>query len=561
MLGSESSKFLPPFNKNQHISSSLAPFKSSLNKNPSYFSLVRSPDVIQEKKKLKEENWKLKQVLHSLNEEILKLKQKNSQKVEPKVPEGGQFLNQSRYIDVLQDSLRALRNDLAKKKQENVELRKKLHNRDLPEGPKVKSSRGSFHSNDSGQVQDKEAQEKVINELSRTVNYLKSELKILQEEKNLVESAALKHQEQYEELKLLFDKRNELEIVRVDDVGVKVENIVLNIPRRMSSSVSLMVETDKVLKRENLKNEKANVDRFFRNFFSELDAANIELEQIIRYIQKSQKNMGIELFVEVLNYYRIRVNPIEIGESLNYLSDGSNLEKQEFISLLEKYQNEFDSSKSSDISSGSDIPSIPKITISKHIESGVSTIFDNISLQIREIGLDKHSIIKSCQDHLPQNVNFSGLLNFLMDHAYFIQDPSDKTFVTVNFMEGFELKSKNEIIQKCVEGFFKYPDEFETNYEITKDILGRISDKKQEVLTKCKEIDSLQLGTLSWEVLFEILNDKKLVNSGEIMDFKYHCFFLGKNLKKIPYKELFEDESVEVPKIKAFVRLKSNQKD
>ena len=564
MQGSESTNIFPPFYKNLHVSSSIAPFKSSLNKNPSYFSLVRSPDVIQEKKKLKEENWKLKQLLHSLNDEILKLKQKASQKSEPKVSimDGGQFLNQSRYIDVLQDSLRSLRSELAKKKQENIELRKRLHNRDPPKGPKIRSSRGSIHSMESIQVQDKEVQEKVAIELNKTINCLKIELKMLQDDKNFTDLMLLNQEKKYEELKLQFEKKTKLEIVKLDQISVETEKIVINLPRRLSSSVSLMVDSQRVLKRENLKNEKANVDRFFRNFFSELDIANIELDHVIKYIERSQREMSTELFVEVLNFYRIRVNPAEIEESFNYISEGMKLEKREFISILEKYQNDFDSSKSSDISSGSDEPILPKITISKHVESGVSTIFDNISLHIRESGIDKHAIIKSCQDHLPDAVNFSSLLSFFTDNGYFIKDPSDKTFVTVNFMEGFELKSKSEIIQKCLEGFFKFPENFEEDFVKIDRIFGTISEKREEILVKCKEYDALQIGTLSWEVLFEILSKLEVLSADDVVNFKFHCFFIGKNLKKIPYLVLLDDGTVkEVPKIKAFVRLKSSQRD
>ena len=566
MQGSESTNIFPPFYKNLHVSSSIAPFKSSLNKNPSYFSLVRSPDVIQEKKKLKEENWKLKQLLHSLNDEVLKLKQKASQKFEPKVNivDGGQFLNQSRYIDVLQDSLRALRSELAKKKQENIDLRKRLHNRDPPEASKIRSSRGSFHSMDSIQVQDKdkEVHEKVVGDLNETIGCLKTELKLLQDEKIMADSILFDKQRQYEELKLQFEKKTKLEIVKLDQLSVEAEKIVLNLPRRLSSTVSLVVDSQRVLKRENLKNEKANVDRFFRNFFSEVDAANIELEHVINYIERSQREMGPELFVEVLNFYRIRVNPVEIEESFNFICDGTKLEKREFISILEQYQNEFDSSKSSDISSGSETPTMPKITISKQLESGVSTIFDNISLHIRESGLDKHAIIKSCQDNLPDAINFSTLLSFFNDYGYFIKDPSDKTFIAVNFMEGFELKSKNDIIQKCLEGFFKFPENFEEDFVKINQIFERISEKKEDVLVRCKEYDALRIGTLSWEVLFEIFDKLEILTAGDIVDFKFHCYFVGKNLKKIPYLVLLDDGTQkEVPKIKAFVRLKSSQRD
>ena len=41
------------------IATSIIPFKSSINKNPSFFTMTRSPELLTENKKLKEENNKL----------------------------------------------------------------------------------------------------------------------------------------------------------------------------------------------------------------------------------------------------------------------------------------------------------------------------------------------------------------------------------------------------------------------------------------------------------------------------------------------------------------------
>ena len=56
MQNFESTLGLPILGKNVQIGPSIAPFKSSVAKNPSYFSLNRSQYNLIEKAKLKEEN-------------------------------------------------------------------------------------------------------------------------------------------------------------------------------------------------------------------------------------------------------------------------------------------------------------------------------------------------------------------------------------------------------------------------------------------------------------------------------------------------------------------------
>jgi hypothetical protein len=454
-----------------------------------------------------------------------------------------------------------LRSELNKKKQENLELKKKLAKDEKPaDAIKVKSSRGSFHSNDS---QNEQGQEKLVNELTRNVTYLQSEVRIMQEDR----AAALsKVSELREKLQDINSRKVELSIQKMEGLSVETEKIILKLPKRLNSSLNLRLDGDRVLKRENLKSDQANVNRFFRNFFMELSNNNLELKSVINYINRSVQDLSLDLFIETLNYYRIRVNPVEIEETFNFIKDGKNLTKDEFIAILKNYGYEYDSSKSSDISSGSESPAAVKITITKHVESGVSTVFDNISLHLREIAISKEDIVKKCEDGLNLSVNFSGLLAFFQEHDFLITDPNDRTFVTVNFMEGFELKSRKEITEKCLEGFFKFPDDFEMNLENVERILQEISEVKDEFLLKCREYDTLSVETLSWEVLHELLKNMNLVTEKDVIDLKFHCYFLNKNLKKIPYSALVSETSLKVevpevkPQIKTFFRMKTVNK-
>lgn len=316
---------------------------------------------------------------------------------------------------------------------------------------------------------------------------------------------------------------------------------MLQLPKLFNSSLKIRNEGDRVLKRENLKNDEANVNRFFRNFFQELSYNDLELEDLINFINRSPRIMDLELFVEVLNCYKIGLNPVEIEEAFLFICGGNQISKEDFIETLISYSDDLDSSISSDISSGCATPTMMKIKITKQVESGVSTVFDNISLRLKEQGITKEEVIKKCEENLNLSTNFSSLLNFFNENETLITDPNDRTFVSLNFMEGFELKSRKEIIQKCLENFFKFPSDFTMNSIKIDSILSTLQSKSPEFIEKCKEYDNLQLEYLSWEVLYEVLLKLDSIPKTSIIDFKHYCFLLNKNLKQIPYLKLSQE--------------------
>jgi hypothetical protein len=104
------------------------------------------------------------------------------------------------------------------------------------------------------------------------------------------------------------------------------------------------------------------------------------------------------------------------------------------------------------------------------------------------------------------------------------------------------------------------------NLENVERILQEISEVKDEFLLKCREYDTLSVETLSWEVLHELLKNMNLVTEKDVIDLKFHCYFLNKNLKKIPYSALVSETSLKVevpevkPQIKTFFRMKTVNK-
>ncbi|OMJ73631.1 hypothetical protein SteCoe_27648 [Stentor coeruleus] len=568
MLGSESNQGLPPFAKNIVSTSTLAPFKSSLAKNPRYFSLARSPELIQEKKILKEENWKLKQMLHTLNEENLKLKQKLSQKSEANrqfLNEGIQILNQNRYIEVLQESLRSLRTELGKKKQENIDLRKKLYkykDDKVLEGQKLVSSRNSVGSTENFEHEHfKDQQELMILELNKTISYLKTEIKTLQVENQALEESREKNKETVQKLEGFLHRGRNLSLITLHTLSITGDS------PQMPDSAGIIGRTDSIskldverlLKRENLKNDEANMLRFLRNFYAQIEKSQLRLFNVIDYIRFSDKDMSIELFCEVINHYKLKLPVNEIEESYLTMNKDQFLDKDEFIKALIRYQDELDSSKSSDISSGSS----REITTRKRVFNSVNTIFDNISLGIKDHGLSKELITATCLQRLPSEVTLPILTKFFYDFATFITDPSDKTCVAVNLLEGFEMKLKEEIIEKMVQSFFKYETIAALDSKTTERIMEKINEKEVDILKRFREIDAIESNSLSWECIIEVLLDFEVLENDDIEGFKIYCYYLGHSLKKIPFNKLFvrEEEISPKPTMKAFVRKRTSLKN
>ncbi|OMJ92494.1 hypothetical protein SteCoe_4732 [Stentor coeruleus] len=570
MLGSESNKGLPPFAKNIISTSTLAPFKSSLAKNPRYFSLARSPEVVQEKKILKDENWKLKQMLHTLNEENLKLKQKLSQKSEANrqfLNEGIQILNQNRYIEVLQESLKSLRTELGKKKQENIDLRKKLYkykDDKVFEDQKLSSSRNNVDSTEKFDLErstDKEQQ--AILELNKAIACLKTEIKTLQEENQTLEESRERNKETVQKLEGLLHRGRNLSVTTFHTLSVIGDS------PQMPDSAGILgrteniskIDAERLLKRENLKNDQANMLRFLRNFYAQIEKSHLRLFNIIDYLRFSDKDMSIELFCEVIKHYKLKLPVNEIEESYLTMNKDKFLDKDAFIKTLVHYQDELDSSKSSDISSGSSISG--EIPTRKRVFNSVNTIFDNISLGIKDHGLSKELITTTCIQKLPSEVTLPILTKFFYDFATFITDPSDKTCVAVNLLEGFEMKLKEEIIEKMVQSFFKYETISSLDSKATERIMGKIKEKEEGILKRFREFDSIESNSLSWECIIEVLLDFEVLENEDIEGFKVYCYYLGHSLKNIPFNKLCVggEETNTKPTMKVFARKRTSLKN
>ena len=564
MQGSDPSIKLAILNSSLKIETSMAPFKSSVNRNPSYFSFNRSPDLISENKKLKEENWKLKQQLNVKSEELSKLKSKlkhsSNQSLFFKTGEI-QSQNKKKYFGMLQDSIRSLRNELKISKQEILDLRKKLYtqqNEKISDSKKNLQSLVNSFPDDFNLISNtKGSGEKGEADLRKTLNYMNSEIKILQDEKIELENELGK----YKEIVEGWSKKS----VRAEDevVGKDEEQSEIKESKEKRKVKVFSQDWDRILKRDNIKGNDSVLFRFFKNFLVLCARAKISNDSVVEYLLNNPDEVvSEEFFLLLLKNFQIKMPEIEVKSVFDIVKAQGKSEKSKFLRFFQGFLEKMDSNRSSDISSDSSRAISPYSSLKKFQEISVNTTFDNIAIQVRDFGLTKSNFSNTFKSNLPQFVNFSTFLEFLHKFGSFVTDPADKTLIVVNFMEGFEYKSKEELLQRSLKCFFKYSDGFEANPECAEQVISRLREKSSFFLKKFQDFDAYEAETLAWESVNSILTEEKALLPSETEDFKLFCYSFSRNLKKIPYKLLFSlsnsTTSNKLPQIRAFIRSKTH---
>ena len=535
--------------KNLPVSSSLAAFKSSLNKNPTYFSIGKSPEILNENKKLKEENWKLRQQVASLSEEVLKLKTRISHKYDPGkilMSEGVQIINQNKYIEVLQDSLRNLRNELKKSKKEIVELRKRINSSqevlDMQSLIQTKKKLNLTNYENKGLLSElAEKSTGEMNELNRTITYLRSEIKILQEEKTNVESelAEYKGADQYRESRKLRENRKKDFLHISFQESFSLPYSIPDLEFTTKSSDHLFVP-EKLLKRPGARDPESLKSRFLKSLFTELSHSQVPHELLFSSIS-SLPELSLPSFMQVLTSLSIKLHESEIQEFFSQFSSQSNqpkLSPSSFLEILQSYLIEIDSSRSSDISSRCSSPGLDAKSKRMLKVSMIGTIFDNIALNVRDLEITREDFKKFAEEQLPSQINFRELMNFFNKKVEFIQDPNDATIIVVNFLEGYEVKTREEIVQRSVQEFFKFHDEVKIDFEVIVRIADRMKKKENGLIEKMQAIDYYKTEIMSWEVVCQFLIVEECIFEEEFHDFELYCYLMEKSLKKIPYKQL-----------------------
>jgi hypothetical protein len=168
----------------------------------------------------------------------------------------------------------------------------------------------------------------------------------------------------------------------------------------------------------------------------------------------------------------------------------------------------------------------------------IGTVFDNIALNVRDLEITKEDFIKFADEQLPSQVNFRELMNFFNKKVEFIQDPNDATIIVVNFLEGYEVKTREEIVERSIQEFFKFHDEFKIDFEVIGRIADRMKKNESSLIEKMQAIDYYKLEVMSWETVCQFLIVEECILEEEFHDFELYCYLMVKSLKKIPYKQL-----------------------
>lgn len=562
MQSSESNQGLPSIGKIFPLVTSIAPFKPSLAKNPSYFNLIRSSDHLEEKKKLKEENWKLKQTLHSLNDENLKLKQKLSQKSDPKksiLNEGIQILDHSKYVDSLQSSLKTLNDELKKKKLENIELKKKLYRAKEGKGFSSRNSAGFIEKNDinpNHETQETGTQYSDKFGISPYRNELEF-IKALENENLLLKSCVHEYEKKIQEVRL-DTKTKELSVSYMPSINIINNKIPASpVKLKLFDEITGISDPDRMLKREDLKKEKSNLLRFFRTLFNKMKSSNIEVSDIISAIKsKNPDDFSLEVFCDLLESFELKLPGNEVQESYQIIYKNSSKDPNEFIKVLESYSEEFDSSKSSDISSGSrsseNIPLMP-------IDTELQILLDKIAFSLIELGVSKTHFMALCEEKMPEIVNLASLINFFNEFAHFSIKQDEKIMLARTFMDRCEERHRSDLIEFMVLDLYRPEFNGDLKNFNVQDDFGDIIQRKNEILEKMSQIDKNNTGILSWDKIITILRQNKFINKSQTKKFKFYCYSKSHSLKSIPYTLLFSEtlQETESPKMKVLIRKKT----
>lgn len=483
----------------------------------------------------------------ALNEEVLKLKTRISHKYDPGkilMSEGVQIINQNKYIEVLQDSLRNLRNELKKSKKEIVELRKRINSNqealDMQSLIQTKKKLNLTNYENKGLIKEMAEKSPVeMNELNRTITYLKSEIKILQEEKMNVESelAEFKGADQYRESRKFRENRKKslLHISYQDSLSLPYLNPSQQVTTKSSDRLQL---PEKLLKRPEARDPESLKTRFLKSLFTELSRCQVPHEELFSKVSTFSESLTSSSFSQILSSLSLKLNQSQIQDFISYLSSQNKLNSSSLLQILQSYLIEIDSSRSSDISSRCSSPGLD-VTSKRMLKvSMIGTVFDNIALNVRDLEITKEDFIKFADEQLPSQVNFRELMNFFNKKVEFIQDPNDATIIVVNFLEGYEVKTREEIVERSIQEFFKFHDEFKIDFEVIGRIADRMKKNESSLIEKMQAIDYYKLEVMSWETVCQFLIVEECILEEEFHDFELYCYLMVKSLKKIPYKQL-----------------------
>ncbi|OMJ86234.1 hypothetical protein SteCoe_12298 [Stentor coeruleus] len=341
------------------------PFKASYSpniaKHMSFNNMLRSQDLILEKKKLNEENWRLKHIFDSLSEENEKLRlkllqypdcsNKSSQKTL-------KIVNSCNEIDKIHENIDKTRLEIDLITTENHEIRKKifkasekLHSNLLKSEETNLIIRPSLNTTKP----QTSLKTQTLLALNSEVYNLNVVLKVLHEKNVLLNQSAEDEKQKLLLLTTKFPNPTSFSIQKLESFNIFPTSRVLKIAILPHTSLApketIIDKNEKYLRRESFKNDSLKMSRFLRFATNEVVGIKKTPKELLDNMPDSYKNVwNYECFMKYLDMTGIRFAKNEVEFGFEYLNNQQGMSLRKFVGMLEDCAREMYTDKSSDIS-------------------------------------------------------------------------------------------------------------------------------------------------------------------------------------------------------------------
>lgn len=338
-----------------------ASFSPSLAKHMSFNNMIRTQDLLLEKKKLNEENWRLKHIFDSLSEENEKLRLKLLQYPDCSSKSSQKTLkivNSCNEIDKIHENIDKTRSEIDLITSENHEIRKKifkasekLHSHLLNNEENTLMIRPSLNT----AKPQPSLKSQTLLALNSEVYNLNAVLKGLHEKNILLNQAAEEEKQKILALTMKFPNPKTFSIEKLESFNIFPIPSVLKIAILPHTSLApqqtIVDNNEKLLRRESFKNDDLKMSRFLRFATTEIVGMKKKPKEILENIQDCDKNAwDYDCFMQYLEKTGIKFAKNEAEFGFSHLSNQPGMSLKKFVTVLEDYAKEMLTDKSSDIS-------------------------------------------------------------------------------------------------------------------------------------------------------------------------------------------------------------------
>ncbi|OMJ90522.1 hypothetical protein SteCoe_7111 [Stentor coeruleus] len=323
--------------------------------------MLRSQDLLLEKKKLNEENWRLKHIFDSLSEENEKLRLKLLQYPDcsnKSTQKTLKIVNSCNEIDKIHENIDKTRSEIDQITNENHEIRKKifkasekLHSHLLNSEENnliIRPSLNPTKPQPSFKTQ-------TLLALNSEVYNLNAILKTLHEKNVLLNQAAEEEKQKVLLLSMQFPNPQTFSIEKLESFNILPRPPALKIAILPHTSLvqqqTIININDKLLRRESFKNDGLKMSRFLRFATNELINLKKNPKEILEDISEYDKNSwSYDCFIKYLEKTGVKFAKNEIEFGFTFLDNQQGMSLKKFVDMLDDCAKEMLTDKSSDIS-------------------------------------------------------------------------------------------------------------------------------------------------------------------------------------------------------------------